>query len=358
MSGQCSIYEDVAAQLVDLIQKECTACTIQDRTGGDVSLFVKGLLLGQLSVIIVIAFVLRYMFLEDVHQGKKQLSRLSPAAKSQTNMNRVPPSTAAHILDKTFYDLLHHPPESTDWLNVLLAQTMSQYRDDAQLNDRLILAIDEVLNGGVRPGFFGPIHVTELSLGDEFPIFSNARIRPSDDIGSMRAEIDFEFSDQLSVGIETQLILNWPKVDFAALPVSLLLSVIRFSGTLTIELINPPQSSTGPTIPLDRYVAISSYSDFTLDFAVRSLLGSRTKLEDIPKLTDLITSKLRNVYMDRLVYPNFVKIKIPNMWEARDRKTREQQQALDEKLENPLESGLTASAKERMEEFVEDIKEA
>jgi hypothetical protein len=31
----------------------------------------------------------------------------------------------------------------------------------------------------------GPIHVTELSLGDEFPIFSNARIRPSDDIGSM-----------------------------------------------------------------------------------------------------------------------------------------------------------------------------
>lgn len=69
-------------------------------------------------------------------------------------MNRVTSSTAAHILDKTFYDLLHHPPESTDWLNVLLAQTMSQYRDDAQLNDRLILAIDEVLNGGVRPGFF------------------------------------------------------------------------------------------------------------------------------------------------------------------------------------------------------------
>ena len=71
MSGQCSIYEDVAAQLVGLIQKECTACVIQEKSGGDVSVFVKGLLLGQLSVIIVIAFVLRYMFLEDVHQGKK-----------------------------------------------------------------------------------------------------------------------------------------------------------------------------------------------------------------------------------------------------------------------------------------------
>jgi Maintenance of mitochondrial morphology protein 1 len=74
MSGQCSIYEEVAAQLVGLIQKECASCVIQEKTGGDVSVFVKGLLLGQLSVIIVIAFVLRYMFLEDVHQGKKASS--------------------------------------------------------------------------------------------------------------------------------------------------------------------------------------------------------------------------------------------------------------------------------------------
>jgi maintenance of morphology protein 1 len=62
--------------------------------------------------------------------------------------------------------------------------------------------------------------------------------------------------------------------------------------------------------------------------------------------------------MDRLVYPNFVKIKIPNMWESRDRKTREQRQALDDKLATAPASVLTASAKERMEEFVEDIKEA
>ncbi|KAG2174123.1 hypothetical protein INT43_004143 [Umbelopsis isabellina] len=357
MSGQSNIYQEITTQLLSQIEKECSVCYTDVNTSGNLSAFVKGLLLGQLSVLIVIAIVLRYMFLEDTSQNKKQLSRLSPAAKSPASLKQIP-STTAHILNKTFYDILHHPPESTDWLNVLLAQAMSQYRDDAQLNDRLILAIDEVLNGGVRPGFFGPIHVTDLSLGEEFPIFSNARIRPSDDIGSMRAEIDFEFSDQLSLGVETQLMLNWPRVDFAALPVSLLLSVVRFSGTLTIELINPPESATANATPLDRYIAISSYSDFTLDFTVRSLLGSRTKLEDVPKLTDLITSKLRNVYVDRLVYPNFVKIKIPNMWEARDRKTREQQQVLDEKVEEAPASGISASARERMEEFVENIKEA
>lgn len=49
--------------------------------------------------------------------------------------------------------MIHHPPESTDWLNVLLAQFLMQYREDAKINDRLILAVDEVLNGGVRPSF-------------------------------------------------------------------------------------------------------------------------------------------------------------------------------------------------------------
>lgn len=129
--------------------------------------------------------------------------------------------------------MMHHPPESTDWLNVLLAQAILQYREDAKLNNRLVLAIDDILNGGVKPNFLGPIHVCELNLGEEFPIFSNAKIRRSDEIGSMRAEIDFEYNDQVTLGIETQLILNWPKLAFAALPVSLVLSVVRFSGTVS-----------------------------------------------------------------------------------------------------------------------------
>lgn len=74
--------------------------------------------------------------------------------------------------------------------------------------------------------------MTKLNLGEEFPIFRNARIRPSDDVGSMRAEIDFEYNDQITLGMETQIILNWPRQAFAALPVSLVLSVVRFSGTV------------------------------------------------------------------------------------------------------------------------------
>ncbi|EIE91969.1 hypothetical protein RO3G_16680 [Rhizopus delemar RA 99-880] len=193
---------------------------------------------------------------------------------SRPSLNTAPSVAAAalpndHITLKTYYDVIHHPPESTDWLNVLLAQVILQYRQDASINNRMSCALDSVFNSGVRPSFVGPIHVTELNLGQEFPIFSRARIRPSDEAGSTRAEIDFEYSDQVTLGIETQLILNWPKQAFAVLPVSLVLSVVRFSGTLTIELINPPETTTKPKIPLERYIAISSYSDFILDLQIK-----------------------------------------------------------------------------------------
>ncbi|KAG0178334.1 ERMES complex subunit mmm1 [Apophysomyces sp. BC1034] len=292
--------------------------------------------------------------MEDVKRVKKRYipSHLSSAPPSRANAAVASQLPAAYIASKTYYDVVHHPPESTDWLNVLIAQAIMQYRDDAQINNRLILAVDEALNDGVRPNFLGPIHVTELNLGEEFPIFSSARIRPSDDIGSMRAEIDFEYNDQITLGIETQVILNWPRQAFAALPVSLVLSVVRFSGTL----INPPETTTKPEKPLERYIAISSYSDFVLDMNVRSLIGSRTKLEDIPKLTDLITTKLRNIYIDKLVYPTFVKVKVPNMWEQRDKRTQERLEALT-KEGDASTSELKAGAKETIEEFVKDIKD-
>ena len=80
-------------------------------------------------------------------------SRLSASPPSRANAAAAGQLPAAYITSKTYYDVIHHPPESTDWLNVLLAQALMAYRDDATINNRLVLAVDEVLNGGVRPSF-------------------------------------------------------------------------------------------------------------------------------------------------------------------------------------------------------------
>jgi len=68
------------------------------------------------------------------------------------------------------------------------------------------------------------------------------------------------------------------------------------------------------TTPESSYILVSVLPDFILEFNVQSLIGSRSKLEDVPKITHIIISKLRNAFCENFVYPNFKKIKIPDLW--------------------------------------------
>ncbi|KAF9919470.1 ERMES complex subunit mmm1, partial [Modicella reniformis] len=142
--------------------------------------FTTGLLLGQLSVVVLVIVCFKYLLLEDVRYGRKPRSFSNrglaiPAPPTKPSL----PSTTT-ILNKTLYDIYDHPPESLDWMSVLLAQAIAQYRDDSKVNNRLIKALAEALNGGVRPDWVGHIRVTELNLGEDFPVLSRVRIRPAD----------------------------------------------------------------------------------------------------------------------------------------------------------------------------------
>ncbi len=76
-------------------------------------------------------------------------------------------------------------------------------------------------------------------------------------------------------------------------------------GTLCLEVISYPDSS-------DSFLSLSILqSDFQLELQVRSLLGHRTKVKDLPKLTQLLVLRLRSVVMEELVYPNSRRFKLP-----------------------------------------------
>ncbi|CAG8716267.1 17165_t:CDS:2 [Cetraspora pellucida] len=263
--------------------------------------FIQGFLLGQLTIIVLILAFIKFMLLEKATRQQKRILPIQTPINSKTNCV----SPASVILSKTLYDPKYHLPESTDWLNVLLAQAIYQYREEAKTDNRLVRFVDEILNDGVKPDFMGPIEVTRLDIGEEYPIFSNARIRPTETMSRMRVELDCDFSDQITLGVNTQILINWPKPRIAVLPISLVLSIVKFAATITLEIIVNSESS---------FIIVSSLPDFVLEFSVQSLIGSRSKLEDVPKITHMITSKLRNAFCEKFVYPNSTKFKIPNLW--------------------------------------------
>lgn len=261
--------------------------------------------------------------------------------RSSSNILRNPPRlTTATILSKTYYNVNSHQPESVDWFNVLIAQTIAQFRNDAQDDDAILTSLTNVLNGAHKPDFLSSIKVTEISLGEDFPIFSNCRVHPVEDDasgpdgGRLQARMDVDLSDSITLGIETKIILNYPKPLTAILPVALAVSIVRFSGTLSISFLpsssepatsanfatsaSTPQQppSTTPTT-----LAFCFLPDYRLDLSVRSLVGSRSRLQDIPKIAQLVESRLHAWIDERCVEPRVQQVVLPSLW-PRKKNTR------------------------------------
>lgn len=342
--------------------------------------FTQGLIVGQISMVIVALLLIRYVIFEDSATAleKERLMRLKvsqrrsklhaksllqgarrshSAATSSSHPLRKSPrvssdtkaSMFANILDKTVYDLSSHLPETTDWLNVMFAQAIAGYREDVlaggasttyhsgadgaarsshpiepQKERTARDLMEEILNRA-SSSFLDPIRVTEADFGDAYPIFTNARVRPADDTGRTRIEIDVDYSDQITLAIDTKLLINFPKPRFAVLPVSLSLTIARFSGTLAIELFSSdPNATVLPTAtphrassaapPRSRHqLHFSLHPDFALEASASSLLGSRAKLQDIPKIEQLLISRLRGWIMDRFVWPRYWSLTLPNL---------------------------------------------
>ncbi|KAF3770300.1 hypothetical protein M406DRAFT_248448 [Cryphonectria parasitica EP155] len=341
--------------------------------------FTQGFILGQISVVLLIAAFIKFFIFGDPpssevtasiraterrsrtlahkksllslrtsgrppssqHQHQQQQQhqhQQTPALnrKKSSILRSGPPTlTIGSILHKTYYKVDSHQPESLDWFNVLVAQTIAQFRSDAQHDDAILGSLTKALNSPSRPDFLDEIRVTELNLGEEFPIFSNCRIIPVDEDGlalppgrpfdanmamregcRLQARMDVDLSDMITLALETKMLLNYPKKLSAVLPVALSVSVVRFSGTLSISFIPSNPSQDTPTM-----MTFSFLDDYRLDFSLRSLLGSRSRLQDVPKIAQLVESRLHKWFDERAVEPRFQEIALPSLW-PRKRNTR------------------------------------
>ena len=331
--------------------------------------FTQGLIVGQLSVVLILAAFIKFFIFGDppspdvtaslgaterrartLSHRQSLLSLRSPGRQNQqagrkksTVLRNPPVLTTGSILSKTYYNVDSHQPESLDWFNVLVAQTIAQFRSDAQHDDAILDSLNKALNGDSRPDFVDEIKVTELSLGEDFPIFSNCRIIPMDEDGlafpagkkldpalvsrdgtRLEARMDVDLSDMLTLAVETKILLNYPKRLSAVLPVALSVSVVRFSGTLSISFIPSNPSQSTPAMMTFQFL-----DDYRLDFSIRSLLGSRSRLQDVPKIAQLIEARLHTWFDERAVEPRFQEIALPSLW-PRKKNTRGPDDAVGE----------------------------
>ncbi|QSL65488.1 hypothetical protein MERGE_002800 [Pneumocystis wakefieldiae] len=239
------------------------------------------------------------------------------------------PQGIPHILSKLYENIETRASESLDWFNVLIAQAIVLFRNDHGFKEALLVFMTDILNGTNKPSFLGHVKVIDMNLGEEFPICSNCRIvSSSTNPERINAVMDVNFVDEITLGIKTQFLLNYPKYEFGVLPIELSLSMMRFSSTvciltyqfstskmyqLSISLI--PCEKQSNTSDIASFV-FSFSPDFQLDINVHSLVGSRSKLQDIPKISQFLEFRIRNWFMENCVEPHFQRINIPSIWSA------------------------------------------
>ena len=319
---------------------------------GSTKSFTQGLIIGQLSVIILLGIFIKFFVFAD---SSTTSSTSGNGISSKTDVSNILVKRKKNgdgdagsegrsdevdtILEKTYYDVDNHAPESLDWFNVLIAQTISLFRYEALQSDNIYHSLKEFLSKLELPDYLGDIQLTEIDIGDDFPIFSNCRIRPSKDShGRLEAKIDVDLSDTLTMGIQTKLILNQPRPLTAVLPILLSVSIVRFSGCLTVSLINTNEEEfSEPRVAMDlpqstrddnseepngTALLFSFSPDYRLEFNVKSLIGSRAKLQDVPKISSLIEHRLRSWFVERCIEPRFQVVKLPSLW-PRKKNTRQ-----------------------------------
>jgi maintenance of morphology protein 1 len=134
-------------------------------------------------------------------------------------------------------------------------------------------------------------------VGNSAPRLFNAQIIPNDSNdpsqsgSSHRIQIDASYTDSISLRLTTSLFFNQPVPFFARLPVSLslTLNVLR----ATISIVPPARDAPEPVLML------RLEPDLELSLETQSLLGSRAKLANVPKIHELIENRIKRALVDK-----------------------------------------------------------
>ncbi|KAF8527941.1 maintenance of mitochondrial morphology protein 1 [Hysterangium stoloniferum] len=235
--------------------------------------FTQGLILGQLSILVLLALVLKYLFFVSDPSATHHLPTTIPVPRSSAAQDA--PSDESKI-------------ESTEWLNSLLAQILQTYRSELRENQSGTKG-DEFARRKVEKK--DPMLVHSVDLGHAAPRISAARKSVSPASGETQIEFDMTYSDSASISFSTSVLFNYPFPYFARLPVSLSVSLAVFASKIILTL--PQPASSMPTL------TFALAPTFNLELNISSLLGSRAKLADVPKLHDMIESQVKKVLAAR-----------------------------------------------------------
>ena len=257
-------------------------------------------------------------FIGNTSGSKKRKKRLSTQ-----KLTTSPTSTRPHDMDSLLKKLdirEIHKTESCDWWNMITGQIILNYCRSIYFREYAINFIERLLEMAVGnakditkvtsqgemnfpSSSVMAMNVTELFFDEVAPIFSNAKVltaaSPTIGHSDTMVQVDVSYHGCIKLSIECEVIFNWPKPAFAILPILLSISLTDLYTTCSIQV-------------RDRCLNLSLLPEtFRATLDVKSSLGYRTQLRDLPKIKCMILARIQSFLRQHIMAPNFITVPLP-----------------------------------------------
>jgi maintenance of morphology protein 1 len=254
--------------------------------------FVRGFIIGQVALLLVLIVLARVLFFRGPAPGNGQIRFKRKDSTRKRKMESVALETLA---DRLGLDTKTLPKrESCLWANSLAGRLLLEPIRETLLDGDTLGYISALLNAHVKKTeMLGPIEIHRFELSENSPLIRWVEA-VEDDVWEVRVE----WNELATLELDTSVILNWPpRQQIATLPCTFSFSVRALETTLRMEI------STGHIVCLSVLP-----EDFLLDLEIHSLVGHRSKLKDVPKLTAILYGRIKDAIKERVLYPKQIQI--------------------------------------------------
>lgn len=145
------------------------------------------------------------------------------------------------------------------------------------------------------PPFIDTVRITSISLGNSFPTIAPISNFPC---SLEQIFVPFTWKNSFNISLETNLLLNWPKIAMASLPLVLSVTVNSVEGLFYFRIKDGQ--------------LVSSMRNVHLTLQVNSVLGHRTKVKDLPKVAAVVVGKAKKAILDALEKERLIKLPFLN----------------------------------------------
>lgn len=264
--------------------------------------FIRGFIIGQVALLLVIIVLARVLFFRTpTPPGVITFQRrTSPAALKKPKT--VTDETLMELAERLGMDPTTLPKrEPCLWTNSLAATfllgPLRQMLGEEYVLERLSHLLNESIN---KSDMVGEFVITRFE-----PNMNNPLIHWVEASADGEWQIRLEWPEAATLDIDTFIVLHFPPSQpLAQLPCSFSFTIRTISATLHIALDRMEPAE-------DEMMRISLLpDDFLLDIEIHSMLGHRSKLKDVPKLTEILHSRIQRTLRQHLLHPNRTSINV------------------------------------------------